>query len=260
MYATLIQPLITIAQRAAVEILDVYNHASDLEIQTKGDDSPLTIADQRSNNVINDGLKSLPIQYPIISEENKLVDYETRQAYEYYWLVDPLDGTKEFIKRNGEFTVNIALIHKNTPVMGVVNVPAQNRTFWSIKGQGAFLVNHADDQTTTLQVNTFNMADAGLRVVTSRSHLNEATEAYVEQLHDPQFVPVGSSLKFLILAEGKADVYPRFGPCMEWDTAAAQIILEEAGGKVVHTDHLNAPLVYNKENLLNPFFIAFGNC
>ena len=256
MYQTLVKPLIDIINKASEEVLDVYNSVEGIKVDYKGDDSPLTAADKRANHVIVTGLKALPLQFPIISEENKAIPYEERKNFEHYWLVDPVDGTKEFIKRNGEFTVNIALIKNNQPVMGFVSVPVQNRVFWAIKEEGAFLIENEEEK--QLKANSFKFSDEGLRVVTSRSHLNEATKSYVQQMNNPQFVPMGSSLKFLIIAEGKADVYPRFGPCMEWDTGAAQIILEEAGGSVVHTDGTNSPLIYNKENLLNPYFIAFG--
>ena len=257
MYQALVTSLTRIIEEASEEVLAVYNDAEGIEVDYKGDDSPLTLADQRANDVIVRGLQTLDFSFPVISEENKQVTYENRKDYKYYWLVDPLDGTKEFIKRNGEFTVNIALIKGNQPVFGMVSVPVQNKIYWAIQGQGAFLLENG--VTKKLQANTFSIKDKGLRVVTSRSHLNEETKTYVAQLNEPTFVPMGSSLKFLILAEGKADVYPRFGPCMEWDTGAAQIIVEEAGGKVVLTDDLNQPIVYNKENLLNPYFIAFGD-
>lgn len=259
MFQAIIDQLLDIIQKASDEVLDVYDSVEDIEdieVDYKGDESPLTAADQRANAVIVKGLEAMEMKFPIISEENKAIPYEERKDFGYYWLVDPLDGTKEFIKRNGEFTINIALIKGNAPVMGFVSVPVQRRIFWAIKGEGAFLVENGVQK--RLEANAFHMEDKGLRVVTSRSHLNDETKAYVEQLNHPQFVPMGSSLKFLSIAEGKADVYPRFGLCMEWDTGAAQIILEEAGGRVVHTDNIDAPLVYNKENLLNPYFIAFG--
>ncbi len=256
MYDGLVTPLIKIVEDASVAILEIYHRAGDIEIEKKGDDSPLTLADQKANDIIVAGLEKLDIQYPIISEETQLVSYETRKVYEHYWLVDPLDGTKEFIKRNGEFTVNIALIKDDKPVFGIISVPVQNKVYYAIKGKGAFLVENG--VTTKLQANSYKMTDKGLRVVISRSHLNDATKNYVAKMDEPEFVRMGSSLKFMVVAEGKADVYPRYGLCMEWDTGAAQIILEEAGGSVLHVD-TSKPLVYNKENLLNPFFIANGN-
>lgn len=256
MYKSLIDPLLDILKRASDEVLAVYNDEAGFEVAHKGDASPLTLADTRANAVIVQGLQSLPVQFPIISEENKLVAYSERKGYDHYWLVDPLDGTKEFIKRNGEFTVNIALVRKNRPVMGFISVPVQDKYYWAANAQGAFCLENG--QTRHLKAAAFRIEDEGLRVVTSRSHLNGETQDYVASLNQPSFVPTGSSLKFMLLAEGQADVYPRFGLCMEWDTAAAQIILEEAGGSVVLTDDQSTPLVYNKENLLNPYFIAFG--
>lgn len=244
-----------IAREAGNAILDIYENASDFEIQSKSDDSPLTIADQKANDIICTGLLALDQQHPIISEENKLVSYEERRQWTSCWMVDPLDGTKEFIKRNGEFTVNIALIQDNEVVMGVVYAPALDEMYWAVKGHGAFTL--IDNQKVALTASSFTMADKGLRIVCSRSHLNEGTQSFVDKLSEPELVSKGSSLKFLILAKAEADLYPRIAPTMEWDTAAAQIILEEAGGEVLQfgTDQ---KVVYNKEDLLNPFFVARG--
>jgi 3'(2'), 5'-bisphosphate nucleotidase len=255
MYEALITPVINIIKAASEAVLEVYNATEGIEVQNKSDNSPLTLADQRANDIIVKGLNGLEFKFPILSEENKAIPFKERSKFEYYWLVDPLDGTKEFIKRNGEFTVNIALIRKNQPVLGVVSVPVQNKIYWGIKGKGAYLLENGEER--QLKANQFRMSDEALRVVTSRSHLNDATKKYVAQMNAPQFVPMGSSLKFLIIAEGKADVYPRYGLCMEWDTGAAHIILNEAGGKITQTDSSNT-LIYNKESLLNPFFIAYG--
>lgn len=243
-----------IAKNAGAVILDIYNTA-DFGVEQKADDSPLTRADRDANKVICDGLEALEVKIPIISEENKAIPYEERKDFEYAWLVDPLDGTKEFIKRNGEFTVNIALIHNNQIVLGVVYTPVSDDLYWAVKDAGAFLVKN--NEVTKLNASSFKMTDEGLGVVCSRSHLNEATQSFVDALENPSRVPKGSSLKFLILAQGGAHLYPRLAPTMEWDTGAAQIVLEEAGGKVIAQD-TNAPLQYNKENLLNPHFIAYG--
>ncbi|MCH2046016.1 MAG: 3'(2'),5'-bisphosphate nucleotidase CysQ [Saprospiraceae bacterium] len=244
-----------IAQRAGEAIMEIYNNASDIEIVKKTDDSPLTVADRTANGIICDGLEQLATVYPIISEENKLVEYEERKNYEYYWLVDPLDGTKEFIKRNGEFTVNIALVKGQKVVMGVVYAPVLDELYWAAEGEGAYKTKH--ETTSRLHAETFTWKDQGLNVVCSRSHLNESTQKIVNELDTPNLVPKGSSLKFLILAMGDAHIYPRLAPTMEWDTAAAQIILEEAGG-IVYDYNTNKPLRYNKENLLNPYFMALG--
>lgn len=254
-YKSLIEDLKKIAVAAGQVILDVYNNSEDVVITKKDDNSPLTIADRKANELICEGLEKLNILYPIISEENKAVPYEERKNYAYYWLVDPLDGTKEFIKRNGEFTVNIALIHNQIPVMGIVYAPVLGELYWAIKGDGAFQLKAG--QTKRLEANSFDMTDSGLKIVASRSHLNADTQTYVNNLESPELVSKGSSLKFLLMATGDADLYPRLAPTMEWDTAAAQIVLEEAGGQVLQYG-TDAALKYNKEDLLNPYFVASG--
>lgn len=255
-YPELIPQLSDIAKAAGAAILEIYNNCEGVEIIKKADDSPLTAADKASNDVICKGLEKLPLVYPIISEENKAIPYEERKAYSYYWLVDPMDGTKEFINRNGEFTVNIALIHQGMPVLGVVYVPVLDELYWGVKGQGAFM--EIEGEVTRLEAPKFSLKDTGLKVVCSRSHLNEATQHFIEQLNAPNLVQKGSSLKFLSLAKGEAALYPRLAPTMEWDTAAAQIVLEEAGGQVLQHNS-EAAVAYNKENLLNPYFIAAAN-
>lgn len=244
--------IIQICRDAGAAIMDIYQR-EDLGIENKSDESPLTLADKAANEIICAGLENLTIQYPIISEENKEIPYETRKDYNYVWMVDPLDGTKEFIKRNGEFTVNIALIHENRSIAGFVYAPDLNEMYYAIEGQGAFEI--VDGKSIRLKSNVIGLDDEGLKIVGSRSHLNEATQSYLDKLNKPVMVPKGSSLKFLILAKGGADLYPRLAPTMEWDTAAAEIILSEAGGSVTQAEN-NLPMVYNKENLLNPYFIA----
>ena len=251
----LIDAVRDIAYAAGEEILDVYKDEASFGVEAKADDSPLTLADQRANKVICDSLIALNADIPIISEENKAIDFSERKDFEYFWMVDPLDGTKEFIKRNGEFTVNIALIHKNRSIAGVVYVPVTDEMYWAVKGEGAWKM--AEGSKERLVANNYSMDDEGLGVVCSRSHLNEETSAFLNGLKNPETVSKGSSLKFLIIAESNADVYPRLAPTMEWDTAAAHIILEEAGGQVVRADD-HTPLIYNKENLTNPHFIAYG--
>ena len=242
-----------IARRAGAAILDVYHAAEGIEIDRKADDSPLTAADQAANAIICEALEKEVHPYPIISEENKAIPYETRRTFTRVWVVDPLDGTKEFIKRNGEFTVNIALLDEGRPVLGVVYTPVTDDLYWAVEGEGAF--RRQNGETTRLQAASYRESDAGLRLVCSRSHLNEATQAFVDRYDAPELVSKGSSLKFLLIAADEADVYPRLAPTMEWDTAAAHVILTEAGGEVVRADD-GQPLVYNKENLLNPHFIA----
>ena len=244
-----------IAKIAGEAILKIYNEADDIQIQQKDDNSPLTIADRTANAIICEHLEKLEVQFPIISEENKLVEKDVRQKYEYYWLVDPLDGTKEFIKRNGEFTVNIALIHQQRSILGVVYAPVMDEMYIAVKDEGAFLEKNGEE--IELSAKYFALTDAELGVVCSRSHLNEPTENFIKKLNKPNLVATGSSLKFLILAKGAAHIYPRLAPTMEWDTGAAQIILEEAGGKVINNE-TGKPLLYNKDNLPNPHFIAYG--
>jgi 3'(2'), 5'-bisphosphate nucleotidase len=255
-YKSLALEIVEIAEKAGVAIMTVYNDAEGIEYDKKMDDSPLTKADKEGNRIICEALEKLEIQFPIISEENKLLSYAERKDYDHFWLVDPLDGTKEFIKRNGEFTVNIALIKGQNPIMSVVLVPVTNEIFWAVKGLGAFMIK--DGETIQIYAKSFTMKDEGLGVVCSRSHLNEATQKIIDALDHPQKVSIGSSLKFLILASGGAHLYPRIAPTMEWDTAAAQMILEAAGGKVI-SNETGKPLLYNKENLLNPYFMAYGN-
>ena len=245
-----------IAKKAGDAIMKIYDNSDNFQVEHKADESPLTIADQAANEIICHHLERLAVKYPIISEENKSIDFEERKKFTYYWLVDPLDGTKEFIKRNGEFTVNIALIKNQRPVLGVVYTPVLAEMYFAVKGEGAFL--EKENLTIQLHASRFSKKDKKLGVVCSRSHLNEATQNFVDKLNEPELVAQGSSLKFLILAKGEAHLYPRLAPTMEWDTGAAQIILEEAGGKVLHAE-TKVPLLYNKENLLNPHFIAAGN-
>lgn len=239
------------AERACKEILDVY-HSGDFQTEAKGDQSPLTIADKRAHDVIASLLQSTHL--PILSEEGKSIPYEERKSWDYFWMVDPLDGTKEFLKRNGEFTVNIALIHQQQPVLGVVAVPVTGDLFYASQGEGAFV--KRDGKILPLpRREKSDLTKKGIRVVASRSHLSDETKTFIESLNEPQLVSQGSSLKFMLLAEGKADVYPRFAPTMEWDTAAAHAIVNEVGIDVLQKDGERA-LVYNKTDLLNPYFIC----
>lgn len=250
----MIQTVIQIAIEAGDAILEIYKQ--DIVVETKSDNSPLTIADKNANEIIVAGLKKLQNSIPIISEENKLIDFTERSAWASCWIVDPLDGTKEFIKKNGEFTVNIALVENGVPVLGVVHVPEQNITYYAEKDKGSFKIENG----VTHKLHIRKLAEDGvLKIVGSRSHQTPELLEYVEQqkakFANVDFVAAGSSLKFCLLAEGKADVYPRLGPTMEWDTCAGQIVATEAGAEVLRFDN-NQPLLYNRENLLNPFFIV----
>ena len=250
----------SIAVEAGQAIMHIYNTMpDDIGVQKKSDDSPLTKADLASNAVIVAGLeKSFP-EIPIISEENKNKSYDERKHWNTVWIVDPLDGTKEFIKRNGEFTVNIALVKDGKPILGVVYVPATETLYYGSHGQGAWKEdNQGNRSQLTNSKGHYSTLDQ-VTVVASRSHLSEAVEAFVEDLKasgkEVTFLSAGSSLKFCLVAEGKADVYPRLAPTMEWDTAAAQAVCLEAGRRVIQHD-TKEDLTYNREDMLNPWFIV----
>lgn len=240
------------AEEASAQILDVYN-SSDFQVDAKDDNSPLTLADKKSHEVIESFLKETNL--PILSEEGKSIPFEVRKEWSHFWLIDPLDGTKEFIKRNGEFTVNIALIENQTPILGVVAVPVTGDVYYACKGTGAYL-KKIDVEAPLAKRTPADLSKKGLRIVASRSHMNEETETFIQKLDAPELIAAGSSLKFMLLASGAADVYPRFGPTMEWDTAAAHAVLNEVGLKVFkqNSDH---ELQYNKPDLLNPNFICY---
>lgn len=252
LYIELVEKIKDIAVEAGNIVLNIYEKMDPDDVIYKSDDSPLTLADKQSNDFICKSLNELECRFPIISEENIELPYDQRANFEYFWLVDPLDGTKEFIDKNGEFTVNIALVHKNSPVLGVVFAPCLNELYWSFKGGGSFRSKYNEIE--RLKAGSFKLTDNNIRVVISRSHLNKQTKELVDNLIEPVLISKGSSLKFLMLASGEADYYPRLSTTMEWDTAAAQIILEEAGGKLL--DLFGEKLRYNKESLRNPFFIA----
>lgn len=250
--------------KAGIEIMNIYE-SGDFNIELKGDDSPLTQADKNANDVINSCL--IPTQIPIISEENKQIDYSTRKNWETCWIVDPVDGTKEFIKRNGEFTVNIALVTNGMPVLGVIYVPVSKTLYYSDNKEGksykAQLFSH-DISLEELfelseELNPESSENNLIRIVGSRSHMSQETLDYVSELksegNEIEIVSKGSSLKFCLVAEGNADVYPRFAPTMEWDTAAGQAICNAIGIDVI-SNQTQKTLMYNKENLLNPWFLV----
>ncbi|MBT8092693.1 MAG: 3'(2'),5'-bisphosphate nucleotidase CysQ [Gammaproteobacteria bacterium] len=248
----LIEPVVALAEEAGRAILEVYS--TDFEVQSKTDESPLTQADLASHRCIAAGLAELTPEIPVISEEDGLPDFAERGRWTRYWLIDPLDGTKEFVNRNGEFTVNIALIDQHRPVLGVVYVPVQNKSYVGCEGSGARVrTGDADWQTIRVAASS----SKPVRVVGSRSHRGASLDAYLEALGKHDMVPMGSSLKFCVVAEGGADIYPRLGPTSEWDTAAAQAVVEQAGGRVVTLD--GKPMKYNaKADILNPFFFVIG--
>jgi 3'(2'), 5'-bisphosphate nucleotidase len=245
--------VVRLAQRAGDEILSVYGEQ--FEVTHKSDQSPLTLADLRSHEIIVQGLHALTPDVPVLSEEASDIPYEERRQWTRYWLVDPLDGTKEFVSRNGEFTVNIALIENHVPTLGVVHVPVTSTTYTGAAGVGAF---RKIDAEAAEPVRVRTPAASPLRIVGSRSHRGDSLDQYLPRLAPYELIAVGSSLKFCLVAEGNADFYPRFGPTSEWDTAAAQAIVEAAGGAVVKTD--GERLRYNtKAELLNPHFLVYGD-
>ncbi|WP_417704549.1 3'(2'),5'-bisphosphate nucleotidase CysQ [Rheinheimera aquimaris] len=247
---TLLNAVISIAEQAGAAILDIYQKDSAaFNITGKADNSPLTAADLASHQLIVNALQALTPKLPILSEEAADISWDIRKTWQRYWLVDPLDGTKEFIKRNGEFTVNIALIEDGEPVLGVIYAPVLNKTYFAAKGEGAFV--KTADTTKPIQV---AKPGSSVRVVGSRSHPSPDLAGYLAQFVKHDMVPVGSSLKFCLVAEGSADVYPRFGTTMLWDTGAGHIIALEAGA-TVSFDGISRQ-VYQRENLLNPNFIV----
>lgn len=246
-----INDIISIAQKAGDAIMEIY--AQDFNIEYKEDKSPLTQADKKANEVIERGLLALNVKLPVLSEEGMDIPYEERKNWEYFWMVDPLDGTKEFIKKNGEFTVNIALIYKNTPILGVVYAPALGDMYWAKRGEGAF------KNAQKLPLTHNEHPEKLLRIVVSQSHMSPETQEYIDNLAKTtetiKYGSKGSSLKLCMVAEGSADVYPRLAPTMEWDTAAADSIVREAG-KMTYQYLSDTALDYNKKNLLNPWFIV----
>lgn len=252
---------------AGKRILAVYNDpASDFEVELKVDSSPLTIADRKAHEVIVDALAKTP--FPILSEEGRHTSYDIRKNWQQLWIVDPLDGTKEFIKRNGEFTVNIALVSDGVPVLGVIYVPVLQTLYWAAEGLGAYKLSdvsaRAGMSVEDLCRNAIRLPDPmakhdGFVVVASRSHLTPETEQYIadlKQIHsNVRLISNGSSIKICLVAEGKADVYPRFAPTMEWDTAAGHAIARMAGMDIWQAN-ANVPLRYNKEDLHNPWFVV----
>jgi 3'(2'), 5'-bisphosphate nucleotidase len=239
-----------IAKEAGTAILSVYD--GEIEVELKDDNSPLTAADKASHEVIIAGLQKHFPEIPILSEEGADIPYEKRKDWSRFWCVDPLDGTKEFIKRNGEFTVNIALIEAGRPVAGVVYVPVQDKMYFGAVGTGCWVLG-AGGKPKQITVRKADQ-EAGLTVVMSRSHPSPDLEAYLQDIKVAEAMPVGSSLKLCVVAEGLADLYPRLGPTMEWDTAAGHAVVAAAGGTVLQPN--GDPLVYNKKNLLNPYFIV----
>ena len=246
-----IDEIILIAKKAGKAILEVYNSES-FEIEIKDDNSPLTKADKASDEIIEAGLKKIYPDIPILSEEGKEISYEDRKNWDIFWCVDPLDGTKEFIKRNGEFTVNIALIKNGIPILGIIYVPVTDETYFGSEGEGSFKF-YNDETKTPIMVSSKKMTEA-LTVVQSRSHSGDEENNFYSNYMINKRLSKGSSLKICLVAEGKADIYFRGGPTWEWDTAAGHAILSCAGGSFVNKD--KSELKYNKEVLKHYGFIA----
>ena len=246
-----VSDILDIAVNAGEEIMKIYS--KDFDVEYKDDKSPLTEADKKSHNVIVEGLNKYGL--PVLSEEGKDIPYEERKDWSLFWMVDPLDGTKEFIKKNGEFTVNIALINNNAPVFGVVYAPAVNVIYF-IDDNNAYKAEIINSKINNVKKLPLNIKKDKLIVVASKSHMNEETKKYIESLEgEKEFISKGSSLKLCMVAEGAADIYPRLAPTMEWDTAAADAVVRKAG-KMTYSYENNKPLRYNKENLLNPWFVV----
>ncbi len=249
--ASLLPATVQISQAAGEKVMAVYNSA-DFSVEQKGDDSPLTAADLASHQHIIDALTALTPHIPILSEESASIPFSERGQWQTYWLVDPLDGTREFIKRNGEFSILIALVHEHQPILGVVHAPVLAETWFAAKGQGAF----KQTQNHTQAIQTRHTATP-LKVMGSKSHRDAIMPQFLANIGAHDYDVMGSILKACLVAEGSADLYPRLGLTSEWDTAAAQIIVEEAGGYMTRTDM--QPMRYNtSESLLNPYFFVFG--
>ncbi len=248
-----IDQILKIARKAGEKIVEIYKDKElSKVVDHKADDSPLTLADKASNKIIIEGLEALDSNYPILSEEEIHAPYEQRKNWTTFWLIDPLDGTKEFINRNGEFTVNIALIENGKPILGVIYVPVTNVMYWG-SDKGAYITRGG----APVEILKVNNSLENRIAVRSKSHASSEEENVLKKYNVTDSISVGSSLKFCMVAEGRADVYYRHGPTMEWDIGAGQAILEAAGGKVF-IETSEKPFVYNKENLLNGSFLCLG--
>ncbi len=249
----LLGPVVALVKQAGQRILEVYE--TDFQVAIKHDNTPLTQADLAANDCLVQGLTALKPTHPVISEESATAPFSERHAWKSCWLIDPLDGTKEFIKRNGEFTVNVALVFEQEAVLGVVHAPALDLCYFAAEGCGAY--KQVGSETPT-PIRVKDRLNRHVTVVGSRSHQTIPLMLYLSRLGDHELRPMGSSLKLCLVAEGAADLYPRIGPTCEWDTAAAHCIVKEAGGRV--TDLKGRELRYNaRESFLNPYFLAFGD-
>jgi len=260
---SLLDQVIAIARDAGDAILKVYHNENGFETETKADSSPVTEADLAAHHILLPALSSLDSNIPVLSEESEIPDYEVRSGWQQYWIIDPLDGTKEFIKRNGEFTVNIALIDdQGVPVLGVVYVPVLDITYAGAQDLGAIKITAKEETSISIRKIAEKLTGEPLNIVASRSHGSEAVEECVAKLkkrfNNIERQSMGSSLKLCLVAEGAADLYPRLAPTSEWDTAAAQAVVEAAGGTVVDTD-LKLLRYNTKSDILNPYFYVIGD-
>jgi 3'(2'), 5'-bisphosphate nucleotidase len=249
--SSILPEVLKIADAASEKVMSIY--MTDFKVDYKADESPITAADIASHNAIVEGLSNLSQDIPILSEEGAEIPWSERKHWQRFWLIDPIDGTKDFTQRTGEFTVNIALIENGEPILGVVTAPALKEAYWGLRGEGAY------KRDNTGHVQRISVAPPGeaKRVVASKNHLNEDTKAFIDKLGAHELVQAGSSLKFCKIAEGHADIYPRLAPTCEWDTGAAHAVLLAAGGKVETLE--GKPLQYGKEDVLNPHFVASGD-
>ena len=255
---TLINDVIELAVEAGHRIMEIYD--TDFDVEQKSDDTPLTAADMAAHNTIVNGLSKLTPTIPILSEESASIPFAERSQWQRYWLVDPLDGTREFVKRNGEFTVNIALIDNHESVLGVIYTPVTGVTYYAARGAGAFkkTLNDTGNNPDAVNIHSRAKTPDSTIIAGSRSHRGDSLEAFLKRLGGYDIISMGSSLKSCLVAEGAADIYPRLGPTSEWDTAAAQCVVEEAGGCIIKTD--GEALRYNtKDSLLNPHFLVIGD-
>ena len=233
--------------------MEVYN--TDFDVVQKSDNSPVTAADMAAHHTIVDGLTELTPDIPVLSEESASIPFEERSQWQKYWLVDPLDGTREFVKRNGEFTVNIALIDNHESVLGVIYTPVTGELYYAERGAGAY---KRLPEGEPVKISSRKKEPQNTIIAGSRSHLGDSLIRFLERVGEYEMIPMGSSLKSCLVAEGRADIYPRLGPTSEWDTAAAQCVVEEAGGSLTTTDM--KPMRYNtKDSLLNPHFLVIGD-
>lgn len=249
-----IEKLIEISREAGKAIMDIYN--TDFKVATKQDKSPLTEADMISHKIISTSLFKLTPKIPVLSEESSNISLSERSKWDKYWLIDPLDGTKEFINKNGEFTTNIALIEENKPTFGIIFSPVLDEIYWGSSNEGSFML-RGDSMNDIKKIQVSEQSNTSVKIVTSRSHPSNDLSNLIEKIEAHEIIQIGSSLKFCLIAQGKADLYPRLGPTSEWDIAAGHAILKFAGGIIKILSGTEPE--YNKRNLLNPYFIAGNN-